>query len=441
MTRLKKIAGFICCFMAMSAFVKAQTAPSLLTLKEAVEIALKNNYNILLAKNNKAIAQNNVTPGNAGFLPVVGASLTQNNSNQHIEQTRSDGTVNKIPSAKNSSLSYGPSLNWTIFDGFAMFANYDQLKQLNELSTVTARDTVLNTVTDVILTYYDLINQNEQIKAQHGAIAISHTQLKYASDKFSVGTASHLDVYNAQVNLNTDTAVLLNLLARFKTTKIKLNQMLVRDPQTDFSVADTIVLDEKLVLGDILGGAQTQNPSIISAQINKRIADINLKQVRAARYPILSVGSGYTWNHNRTPAGFTRTQDARGFNYGLTASINIFDGFNQTRRERNARIQIDNAAIDVKKVRLNVESQINNLYVSYLSGLDLLRLGQSNVAIAKKNLDISLDKYKIGTITPLEIREAQRNYLDAQSTFFEAQYQSKVAEVTLKQITNNLNIE
>jgi outer membrane protein len=441
MMKLKKFACLLCCYMAFAAVVKAQTAPPLMTLKEAVEIALKNNYNILLAQNNKSIAQNNVSLGNAGFLPVASADLTQNSSNQHIEQTRSDGTVNKIPSAKNSSLSYGPSLNWTIFDGFAMFANYDQLKQLNELSNVTAHDTVLNTTTDVILTYYDLINQAEQIKAQHGAIVISRTQLRYANDKYSVGTASHLDVYNAEVNLNTDTAALLNLQAHFKTTKIKLNQMLIRDPQTDFSVTDTIIVDEKLVLGDILSTAQTQNPAIISAQINKRIADINLKQVQSTRYPVLSVGSGYTWSHNRTPAGFTQVQDTRGFNYGLTASINIFNGFNQNRIERNAKIQIDNAAIGIKKVKLGVESQVSNLYVSYLSGLDLVKLGQSNVAIAKKNLDISLDKYKIGTITPLEIREAQRNYLDAQSTFFAAQYQSKVAEVTLKQITNNLNIQ
>jgi outer membrane protein len=440
MMKLKKIAYLLCCYMAFAATVKAQTAP-LLTLREAVEIALKNNYNIVLAKNNKAIAQNNVTVGNAGFLPVVTGSLTENNSRQHIDQTRSDGTVNVIPNAKNSSLSFGPSLNWTIFDGFSMFATYDQLKALNELSSVTNRDTILSTTGDVILTYYDLINQNEQIKAQNGAIAISHTQFKYASDKFSVGTASRLDVLNAQVNLNTDTATLLTLLQRFRSSKIKLNQLLVRDLQTDFSVTDTIVVDDKIVLGDIISSAQTQNPAIISAQINKRIADINLKQVQATRYPVVGLGAGYTWSHNKTPAGFTQVQDTRGLNYGLTASINIFDGFNQTRRERNAKIQIDNAAIGVKKIRLNVESQISNLYVSYLSGLDLVKLGQSNVAIAKRNLEISLDKYKIGTITPLEIREAQRNYLDAQSTFFSAQYQSKVAEITLKEITNNINIQ
>ncbi|MGF7082032.1 TolC family protein [Mucilaginibacter sp. UYCu711] len=440
MMKLKKLACLLCCYMAVIATVKAQTAP-LLTLREAVEIALKNNYNIVLAKNNNAIAQNNVTIGNAGFLPSVTGNLSQNNSRQHIVQTKSDGTSVTIPSAKNSSLSYGPALNWTIFDGFAMFANYDQLKQLNELSAVSTHDTVLSTTGDVILTYYDLINQYEQMKAQLGVMAISRTQLRYANDKFSVGTVSKLDVLNAQVSLNTDTAQYLKLQQQFETSKIKLNQLMVRDLQTDFTVADTIVVDNNLRLGDVISSAQTQNPTIISAQINKRIADINLKQVQATRYPTVGVGAGYTWSHNKTPAGFTQVQDARGLNYGLTASINIFDGFNQTRKERNAKIQIDNAVVDVKQARLNVEAQISSLYVSYLSGLDLVKLGQSNVAIAKRNLEISLDKYKIGTITPLEIREAQRNYLDAQSTFFAAQYQSKVAEITLKQITNNLNIQ
>lgn len=438
--KLKKLACFIFCYIAFTGAVMAQNAP-LLTLREAVEIALKNNYNIKLAQNYNTISQNNVTVGNAGFLPVVTGGLTQNNSIQHIQQTRSDGTVNTIPSAKNSNLSFGPSLNWTLFDGFAMFANYEELKQLKQLSDISMRDTITSTTASVILTYYDLVNQYEQIKAQKGAIAISRTQLGYANDKFSVGTVSRLDVLNAQVNYNTDTAAFLTLNRQFRSSKIRLNQLLVRDLQTNFSVADTLVVDENLTLGTILTSAQTQNPAILSSEINRRIAEINFKQVQATRYPVVGVVGGYTWANSKTPAGFTQVQDSHGLNYGLTASVNIFNGFNQSRRERNAKIQIDNAGIDMKQTRLVVEAQINNLYVSYLSDLDLMKLGQSNVQIARRNLDISLDKYKLGSITPLEIREAQRNYLDAQATFFAAQYQAKVAEITLKQITNNINIQ
>ncbi len=437
---IKKLSCLIFCLALLVTAARAQT-DTVLTLQDAVAIALKNNYHIILSKNNADIAQNNVTLGNAGFLPQVTGDFSTSRSIQNTKQTRSDGTVNNIHGAKNSSTSYGPALNWTIFNGFLMFANYDQLKQLNQLGEVRMRDTIQSTLAGVIETYYNLINLNEGLKALRGAIAISRTQLRYANDKFHVGRASGLDVLNAQVNLNTDTANYLNQLQQFKSAKIQMNQLLVRNLQTDFSVGDTIVVDNKLVLGDILTKAESQNPSILSAQINKRLSEINLKQVKAGRYPQVSVNSGYTVSSSQNPAGFARSQNVNGFNYGLTASINIFNGFNQNRLEHNARIGIDNANINYKQTVLDVQAQISNLYVSYLSGLDLIKLGESNMAAAKRNLDISLEKYKLGNITPLEIREAQRNYLDAQSKFFAAQYQSKSAEIMLKEITGSIDIQ
>jgi outer membrane protein len=436
----KNIVCLIFCCLFFIATGRAQDAP-VLTLKDAIEIALKNNYHIQLAKNNSAIAQNNVTPGNAGMLPSVTGNFTSTNSIQNTRQTTSTGAINDINNAHNRSINYGPNLNWTIFNGFAMFANFDQLKQLNQLGSVLLRDTVLVTVSDVMATYYTLVNQNQGLKALRGAINISRTQLRYANDKFQVGRASGLDVLNAQVNLNTDTANYLSQLQQFRVAKVQLNQLLVRDLQTDFAVGDTIIVDEKLVLGDILGRAQNENPAILSAEISKRLSEINLRQVKATRYPQVAVNSGYSIGDSRNPAGFARTQSTSGLTYGLTASINIFNGFNQNRVERNAKIGIENAQLNYKQTRLNVEAQINNLYISYLSGLDLIKIGAKNVTIAKKNLDISLDKYKLGNITPLEIREAERNYLDAESKFFAAQYQSKIAEITLKQLTNSIDIQ
>ncbi|MFD0765837.1 TolC family protein [Mucilaginibacter lutimaris] len=435
---IKRIICLIFCVAAF-AVARAQDAP-LLTLKDAVEIALKNNYNIRLSQNNATIASNNVTLGNAGFLPLVTGDAALNKSNQKIKQTRNDGTVNNL-TANNSNNNYGVNLNWTIFDGFNMFANYDMLKEQDKLGAIRLQDTIQSTVANVINTYYNLISQTEQIKALRGAIEISRTQLRYSNDKFTVGRVSRLDVYNAQVNLNTDTSNLITQLQQYRQTKIQMNQLLVRNLQTDFTVGDTIVVNNTLILGNILAKAQAQNPDILSSQINKRLAEINLRQVKSTRYPVIGVTSGYTFSNSKTPAGFTLSQNAHGFAYGLTASVNIFDGLNQWRRERNAKLQIANAELSQKQVMLDVEAQISNFYVAYLSGLDLIRIGQSSVELARKNLDISLEKYKIGNITQLEIREAQRNYLDAQSKFFSAQYQSKMAEVTLQQITNSINIQ
>jgi len=430
------------CLLFFLVFIIAncRAQDTLLTLKDAVEIALKNNYHIQIAKNNSAVAQNNVTPGAAGMLPSVTGNFSQSNSVQNVNQTTSAGPKT-LTNNKTNNLSIGPNLNWTIFNGFGMFANYDQLKQFDQLSQVMLRDTVLTTVSDVMATYYNLINQYQQLKALKGAIEISRTQYRYANDKFQVGTASKLDVLNAQVNLNTDTANYLNQLQQFKAAKVQMNQLLVRDLQTQFAVSDTIIVDEKLTLGEILTKAEDQNQVILAAQINKRLSEINLRQVKAGRYPQVAVNGGYSYTNSSNPAGFARAQNTHGFTYGITASINIFNGFNQSRLEKNAKLGIENAELNRKQALLNVRAQINNLYISYLSGLDLIKLGQSNVSIAKRNLEISLDKYKLGNITPLEIREAERNYLDAESTFFAAQYQSKIAEITLKQITNSIDIQ
>ncbi len=419
---------------------QAQQLP-LLGLKDAVEIALKNNFNIRLSKNNIAITQNNVTRGNAGMLPQIAAAITSVNSIQDTKQTKADGTTPTKNGVLNSSLNYGVNLNWTIFNGFAMFANYDQLKQLNQLSEVAARDTIERTMAQVIYTYYNLVNQNQQIKAIRGAIEISKTQLRYANDKFTVGRASGLDVLNAQVNVNSDTSNLITQIQRYRTAKIRMNQLLVRDLQTDFMVTDTIIIDDKLILGDILNQAQSQNPVILSSQINRQLAEINLRQVKATRYPTVGITSGYNFNDSKSPAGIFLQQNTRGFNYGLSASVNLFDGLNQARKERNAKIQIDNANINLSKTQQNIEAEISNLYINYLSGLDLVRLNQSNIAVAKRNLKISLEKYKLGNITPLAIREAQKSYLDAESRYFEAQYQAKTAEVNLKELINNINIQ
>ncbi|OKS88516.1 TolC family protein [Mucilaginibacter polytrichastri] len=426
--------------LILTGTLHAQDA-QLLTIKDAVEIALKNNYNIKLSQNNAAIAKNNVTPGAAGMLPKVTGQFTSSNSIQNTTQTRSDNTVNVINNANNTGTNYGANLNWTIFDGFNMFASYKGLKERNALGQVLLRDTVQATLANVLASYYDLVNQNELLNSLKGAMAISHLQLRYANDKFKVGRVSKLDVLNAEVNYNTDTASYITQRQQYKTSQIRLNQILIRDLQTDFKVADTIVVDQKLVLGDILNQAQGQNPAILASQINQRLAEISFKQIQSTRYPQVNVNSGYTVSNNKTPAGFAQVQKTNGISYGLTATINIFDGFNQWRRERNAKLQMNNAGINYDQTKLSINSQVSTLYVGYLTGLDLIKLGQSNVTIAKRNLDISLEKYKIGNITPLEIREAQRNYLDAQAKFFSAQYQSKIAEITLKQITATVDIQ
>jgi outer membrane protein TolC len=135
---------------------------------------------------------------------------------------------------------------------------------------------------------------------------------------------------------------------------------MARDINTDFTVSDTIIIQNKLLLSDLQMSANQQSPGLQLALINKRIAELNLKQVKAGRYPTVSLNSGYNFNRSTSELGFARSSVGRGLNYGMTASINIFNGMLQNRNEKNASIEIDNAQLEYEKLNQNISAQLTS---------------------------------------------------------------------------------
>ncbi|MGK4568093.1 TolC family protein [Flavobacterium sp. 3HN19-14] len=413
-------------------------AQQLLTVEDAVKIALENNYEIKIASNDLKIDQANVSSGNAGMLPVVTANVVDNNSIQNSSQTRSDGTINKLDNAKNNSLNYGVALDWTIFDGFRMFAKYDQLKALQQLGAAELRLTILTKIGDVTSTYFDLVQQQQQLAALDTTLVISNQRLELAQNRFTIGKASKLEVLNAEVDLNTDTTNLLKQKELYANTKILLNQILARDTKTDFKVIDYFIVDDKLLLQDLTTLAEKQNPELEAQIINQKVAELQLKQIRAGRYPTIRVNTGYNFADSQSSLGFTTQSSARGLVYGFSATMNIFDGFYQNRNEKIAKIQIENSKIVIEQQTQNLYAQLGTSYQTYITNLELSKLEAKNEDIAKQNLDITLDKFRIGTITTLEFRTAQLNYVNAKVRNSNAQYQAKLSEIALKELAGNL---
>lgn len=421
-------------------FGKEVSAQELLTVEEAVNLALENNYDIRIAKNELKIDQNGVSLGYAGILPRVEAAILDNNSIQDITQVRSDGTRLERSNGKSNNLNYGVRLDWTLFDGFGMFARYDQLEELEKLGETQLKQSVLDRVGRVMITYFELVQQKQELAALDSTLVISQQRVELAKNRFTIGKASKLEVLNAQVDLNTDQTQLFRQRELHANTKIRLNEILARDTQIKFSVEDAMLVDKSLLLPDLEQRALTLNPQLQAELINKRIAELELKKVRAARYPILIGNTGYQFNESNSSLGFTSSASAKGFNYGFTASVNIFDGFNQNRNEKTAKLQIENSNIVIEQQQQSLRSQLGTAYQTYLTNVQLIALERNNEAIAKENLEITLDKFKIGTIPTIEFRTAQLNYINAKVRFSEATYQAKLSEITLKQLAGNLSL-
>ena len=412
-----------------------------LALEEAVEIALENNYDIRLAKNDLMVDSLGVSPGFAGMLPRVFGQASTSNSTQNISQTRSDGNVIELDNAKNNNISYGVGLDWTIFDGLRMFARYDQLKELEKLGKAELQSTLLNRVSDVMITYYDLVQQQQQLTALDSTLVISEQRVELANNRFSIGKASKLEVLNAQVDLNTDKTLHIRQIERYIYTKIRLNEIMARDINIGFRVHDEVLISTDLELLELERLAFTQNPELQAQLINKRISELDLKQIKGNRYPKISASSGYNFSDSESSLGFTTKNNAQGWNYGFAASIDVFNGSNQNRNEKIAKLQIENTTIAIERQTQTIKSQLHSAFQTYLTNLSLIDLETNNEEIAKENLDITLAKYKIGTIPTIEFRTAQLNYINASLRLSNAIYQAKLSEVTLKQLSGSLSLQ
>ena len=416
-------------------------AQEVLTIEDAMKIALQNNFDIKIASNNLDINKVNATTGNAGMLPRVTATLVDTNSIQNSSQTRQDGTTTSLDNAKNNSLNYGIGLDWTIFDGFKMFARLDQLKELQKLGEAELKRTMILKISAVNAVYFDLVQQQQQLTALDTTIVISTQRLILAQNRFAIGKSSKLEVLNAQVDLNTDKVALLRQKESYANRKIVLNQVLARDSKVDFKVVDQVPVDEKLILSELIALAEKQNPQLEAQIINKRVSELELKQIKGERYPMVSVNTGYNFLDNQSSLGFTSQFTAKGLNYGLRASLNLFDGLAQNRNEKIAKILIENAKIAIEQQSLLLNSELTIAFQTYLTNIELIQLEQTNVAIAKQNLNITVDKFRIGTITTLEFRAAQLNYINAKVRYSNAQFQAKLSEIALRELAGNITLK
>ena len=411
-----------------------------LTIQDAVKTAVENNYQIITADNNLKIDSISVSPGYAGMLPSLEASLTDNNSVQNLSQTRSDGSKVEQDNAKNNSLNYGVAMNWTLFDGLRMFANFEQLKQNQNLGEAELKQVILTKVGEVMITYYDLVQQQQQLSALDSTILISKQRVELAQNRFSIGKASKLEVLNAKVDLNTDLTLMQRQKELYANTKIQLNQQLARDLKSDFIVVPEIFVDDSLLFPDLESLVISNNPQLNAERINKRINELELKQIKAARYPTIYATTGYNFGSSESSLGFTTSSNSRGFNYGFGATLNLFDGFNQNKDEKIGKLELQNSEVAIAQQQQQLLSILGTTYQTYLTNISLIELEGSNEAIAKENLDITVEKYRIGIIPTLEFRTAQLNYINAKVRFSNAKFQAKLSEIILKQLSGDLDI-
>jgi outer membrane protein TolC len=428
-------------FAALLCLAIPAGAQTVLSLKDAVEIGLANNYSILLSRQDEQIARNNVTPGNAGMLPTVAASGSASRDISSNRMEMADGSVSRSANDASARYSAGLALDWTVFDGLGMFATYEKLQELALMGEATSRRTIQNTIASIITTYFDIVRQQDELDIMKSILRVSRLRLTNARDRYEAGVAARLEVLSSRVDYNTDTTALLKQEEELRNTRIHLNRLLARDVNTDFVAGDSITLQTSLEYGATLQRALEANPDIALAEISIQVATSTLKEIRAEQWPVVRASTDFALGRSLQDQGAWSSNNTRSFNYGLSASIPLFDGSNLRRRIRNAQISRESVEMEHRETVLSVETQVALAFNAYERNRMLYQVESENLSVAGENLDAAMERYRVGAISAVQLRDAQRSYLSASNRVVEAAFNAKVAEITLLQLSGAIALE
>ena len=413
-----------------------------LTVEEAVAAAVENNYDIQLLRNDSAVAALNNSYAYAAFLPRLSVTTGLIFNNNNTRQRLADGSERKRGGIRSNNIAAAVNLNWTVFDGLKMFATRDKLAEFVKLGELNIKNQLVNTVSDVIKTYYSIVRQKQQLVAIEEQMSLNDERVAQAEKKLSVGLGAKPELLQAKVDLNAQKAARLRQQTLIDQLKEQLNLLMVMARETRYEVEDSIPFRNDLVVTEILMAAEQNSPELMVARQNITIAKLTLRERKADRFPVISLTNGYNFAKTENQLvvnNFTPLLNRNlGFNYGLTASLPIFNNFTVKRQIQAAELDINyqNTLYNYQKWRIDIG--ISNAYKDYELQKKTLRLEEENILLAKENVYIASERLRLGVTTYLELRETQKSLEDAYNRLIAARYDSKVAETELLRLKGEL---
>lgn len=409
----------------------AAEAQKTMTLDEAIMVALENNYSLKISRNDQAMAENNVTL--APFLPTVTGTGRQSQTSNDVISSSAEAERSRT-----NLYSAGVALNWKLFDGLGMFTSYSRQQELLAMSSQRVRINVENLVMSVCSEYYNIIVQQNRMESALTSLALSKSRYENAEEKYMLGVISGLDLQQAKIDLNADSSAVLSQQETVISAYIRLTNLLSTGHEIDFNIRDSIILAPDMDIDSLRARTLKYNNQLLLAQQGERLSEYDLAAVRALRYPTLSFSTGYNYSRNEYPWSAGSFNQTNGLNWGFNMSWNIFSGFETNRRMANARLENENSKLAYLDIEYEIMGELDLLYNTYLNNITVTNFETESAELARASLEIAMERYRLGSLSGLEFREYQNNYLNAINRRLTALYQAKISEIALRLLAGEL---
>ncbi|MBK9512292.1 MAG: TolC family protein [Flavobacteriales bacterium] len=414
------------------------SASQVLTAEEALRIAVEQNHGIRIARLDARSAELLNNPGNAGMLPTVDALGQYSIDNSATKQTFFSGDVRETDNADQRVLDAAVQLNWTVFDGLAMFATKDRLEALELIGQTRLRQQMEATTYDVLAAYYQLVQLRKAIAVQQEGVRISRERLRITETGARIGSASGLNMVQARLDLSTDSALVLDLQLQVALTTTRLNALMGRDPSTQLEVASEVPAAETLDLAQVQQAARQANSTVQQARQQQIAADLSMKELRGTLLPQVDLFSNYGYTRSTSAVGILQSNQALGPDYGARVSIPLFRGLQMRSAMEVAKLGQEQASIITQQAELDLEESVLNAWTAYTLSAQRVALEEANLNSSRTQVDIALESFRLGAITSVELRDVQQGLVAAEGRSLAARYEAKVAELHLKWLAGRL---
>lgn len=406
-------------------------AQKTMSLDEAIMLALENNYSLKISRNDQAIADNNVSL--SPFLPTLTGTGRQS---QTTNNTKSSSAGDD--KTRTSLYTAGASLNWRLFDGFGMFTDYSRQKELLSMSSQRVRINVENLIMRVCSEYYNIIVQQNRMQSALTSLALSRSRYENAEEKYLLGVISGLDLQQARIDLNADSSAVLSQQETVISAYIRMTNLLNAGHEINFNISDTIILAPEIDVDSLRQRTMAYNNQLILARQGERLSRYDIESVRADRYPTINFSTGYNFTRNEFPWQASSYNQTSGLNWGFNLSWNIFSGLETNRRMANAKIEAESSRLAYLDIENEILGELDLLFNTYRNNIIVTDFETQSAEVARASLEIAMERYRLGSLSGLEFREYQRNFLNAINRRLTALYQAKISEIGLRLLAGEL---
>lgn len=432
---------FLLLFFAVPFALQAQQDSTVLNAQDAVRIALEKNLNIKIVQEDLNIAKINNTWGNAGRWPTITAFMQNTEAVTNLDQQLSNGTSIKRNGVTNNILSGNLTAQWRIYNGQRVVASKRRFEELEKIGQINVEAQMQQISFDVLVTYYNIVRLNQQVKAFSAIIALAEERLKIAQTRFEVGSAAKTDMLQSAIDLNGQQNSLVDIKRQIQNNKAILNTLLLRPADQELTVADSVFTIPVMNYEEELAKIDTQNLNLLRIQRERAVLVEDRRVINSQRLPILSLNSVTNFNRNKSTAGLFLVNSSYGPNIGLSLAVPIYNSNIFKTQLRVNEVQQRQQALQQELLKTQVQRDLVIAFQEYQTAIRIAEMEQKNVKNAEENNFIATERFKKLQGNTIELRQAQLSLIEAQDRYINAVFRSKIAALSIDLLTGEVRAD